>query len=135
MRSLVHLHSALFQQLLPCQEWWYSLLLPNRHYIPVNRDLSNLGEQVSKARARDEAMRLMAQRLSQRAAPLLKKKAILGYVEVLLTQYTQLLRFRVTLDPRAEPITKLPAVVAPEAPKTAPEDASQHHAAPQFPPQ
>jgi len=110
MRSLVHLRSVLFKQQLPCDEFWYSLLQPHVHYVPIRRDLRDLPEQVQHARKNDPAMHTMSDDLLARATPLLRKKAVLAYVRLLLMRYTQLLRFRVERSPHAQPVTKLPNI-------------------------
>jgi hypothetical protein len=41
-------------QFIDYYEWWYTYLLPNVHYIPVKKDLSDLQEKIIWARNNDE---------------------------------------------------------------------------------
>jgi len=64
MRSLVHLHAVLFQQQLPCEEWWYQLLVPHRHYLPVSKDLSDLEEQATPTPTPTRTLTLRASQIT-----------------------------------------------------------------------
>ena len=41
-------------------EWWYTYLKPNLHYIPVEKDLSNLFEQIEWAKSNDQKAKQIA---------------------------------------------------------------------------
>ena len=55
----MHLNSAVLHQDLPCHEFWHALLRPFEHYLPLERDLSNLRALTRYARTHDEATRRM----------------------------------------------------------------------------
>ena len=90
LRYLMRLSSAVLHQDLPCHEFWHALLRPYEHYLPLQRNLSDLVQMVRYARRNDGAVRRMASRMRRLAERLLSREAVVGYVAELLTQYAAL---------------------------------------------
>jgi EGF-domain serine glucosyl/xylosyltransferase len=104
IRQLMHLNSALLHQDLPCHEFWYALLRPYEHYVPISRDLADLRAQLRYVQAHDGEARRMVGRMQRLARRLLSQRAVLLYVRTLLTRYAALLKFKVHRHPRAVPL-------------------------------
>ena len=50
LRQLAFLGSAVVHQDLPCHEFWHALLRPYEHYLPVSRNLYQLGKGINPRR-------------------------------------------------------------------------------------
>ena len=107
LRALLHLNSAVLHQDTPCHEFWHIFLRPYEHYLPLTRNLSNLMETLRYARAHDDEVQEMVRRTRALAPRILSKRAVLGYVRELLTQYAALQTERVQLHADATPLAQL----------------------------
>ena len=104
LRQLSFLGSAVLHQASPCHEFWHALLRPYEHYLPVARDLADLRLLLRYARRHDASTERMASRMRRLAPKLLSRRAVLGYVQELLTQYAALQTQRVSVHPKATPL-------------------------------
>ncbi len=111
LRHLLQLGSAVLHQDTPCHEFWHALLRPYEHYVPVQRDLSDLRARLRELRSADEDAEQMAARATRLASKLLSRRAVLAYVRELFVQYATLLHNSdsdvegpVRLHPLAEPL-------------------------------
>ena len=106
LRQLMHLGSAILHQDLPCHEFWHTLLRPYEHYLPLQRNLSNLMTTLYYARAHEAEVKRMVERMGRLAARLLSRDAVLGYVREHLTQYAALLEKPVRRHANAQPLAE-----------------------------
>mmetsp|Transcript_3665 Transcript_3665/g.8269 ORF Transcript_3665/g.8269 Transcript_3665/m.8269 type:complete len:250 (-) Transcript_3665:397-1146(-) len=101
LRHLLHLNSAVLHQDLPCHEFWHVFFRPYEHYVPLQRDLSDLQQALRYLRSSDAATKAMVGRGQRLAQLVLSQRGVLVYVERLLIQYAALQTQAVTLHPRA----------------------------------
>jgi arylsulfatase A-like enzyme len=61
LKSIMALPMLIFKQANPCSEWYEAMLLPGKHYLPVDGSYANLSDAIAWARAHDtEAQRIVA---------------------------------------------------------------------------
>ncbi|KAG8431545.1 hypothetical protein GDO86_018333 [Hymenochirus boettgeri] len=77
------------------QEFFYHRLEPWVHYVPVSQDLSDLRELLQFAEENDEEMKKIAERGQQFITQFLRMEDVSQYWKSLLSQYSQLFRYRV----------------------------------------
>jgi hypothetical protein len=65
---------VLFHHETPTKDWFYDLMEPWVHYIPVNTDLSNLREQYDWAEANPDKVKKIAEESTKLAEYLLSSK-------------------------------------------------------------
>ena len=102
----MHLGSAILHQDLPCHEFWHTLLRPYEHYLPLQRNLSNLMPTLYYARQHEAEVKRMVERMGRLASRLLSRDAVLGYVREHLTQYAALLEKPVRRHANAQPLAE-----------------------------
>jgi len=83
----------LFQQ-SPWKQWYEPLLVPNVHYLPVDRWLRNLTKIVRLLHHQDREAQRIAIRASTFARHYLSYEVAVSYYRILLLQYAQLLQPR-----------------------------------------
>lgn len=84
--------SAVVKQETPCGQFWEPLLKPMVHYLPTDFFFTNTVERIKWARGHDDEVKAVVKNANEFASNFLKQKGIRSYVEVLLTEYTKLLR-------------------------------------------
>lgn len=80
-------NSALFKQQSEFSQWYYRALAPNRHFIPVAHDLSDLEEKIAWARSHDAEVHQVAENGRKIADKIFSRDAVYGYIQDLLTEY------------------------------------------------
>lgn len=84
--------SAVIKQETPCGQFWEPLLKPMTHYIPTDFFFSNTVDQIKWANENDDKVKEIVQKSNNFADAFLSVKGIKIYVEVLLVEYTKLLK-------------------------------------------
>lgn len=77
-------NALVFKQDSSFYEYFYKKLKPMHHYVPVNRDLSNLVEKIQWAKQNDEVARKIARQAQQFANEHLTPDKVLCYHVTLL---------------------------------------------------
>lgn len=77
-------NALVFKQDSPFYEHFYKELKPMHHYVPVNRDLSNLVEKIQWAKKNDEVARKIAKQAQQFTNENLTHDKVLCYHVTLL---------------------------------------------------
>ena len=75
---------VIFKQASDNIQWFYDLLEPNRHYIPLEADMSDLEEKILWAKERDREMLAMTERAQRLAHSCLKPSSVHYYLYLLL---------------------------------------------------
>ena len=83
---------TIFRHEPPHEMYWYSLVKPWEHYIPVRSDMSDLIEKVKWARLHDEDCYKMAQAARQFALEHIMPEHIALYCYKVLLRYAQILK-------------------------------------------
>ena len=78
---------VLFHHETPTKDWFYHLMEPWVHYIPINTDLSNLREQYDWAEANPEKVKMIAEESTKLAEYLLSSKYMDTVYEELFVAY------------------------------------------------
>ncbi|KAL1518865.1 hypothetical protein AB1Y20_003142 [Prymnesium parvum] len=94
LASLLHTGSAVFFADSPFKEWWYPLLKPWVHYVPVDRSLRDLVERVEWANAHPDAVAAIGAAGAAFARQHLHKHAIACYWWQLLSEFAALQSFQ-----------------------------------------
>ena len=68
----------------PFKMWFSPLLVPNRHYIPVKEDLSDLIEKIRWCKAHDKECKIIAKNARDFYEKYLSKDGVLDYLQVVL---------------------------------------------------
>jgi hypothetical protein len=89
--------SFLFKQSSPWIEFYYSALIPYRHYVPISRDLSDLEFMMIWATENDLVMKRIVSEMRQFVDESLRSEHIYCYIVELLLQYQTVLDFSVTV--------------------------------------
>lgn len=79
--------SLILKQESPYYEHFYRYLIPNKHYLPIKADLSNLIEQIDWARKHDDQVRSMIKRAQRFTEQFLLPPQILCYHVQVLQEY------------------------------------------------
>lgn len=82
--------STLFKQKSLYSQWYYKALVPWRHYVPINRDLSDIHEKLEWAKNHDREARVIAESGREIAGEIFKRSAVFEYVRRLLIEYNKL---------------------------------------------
>ena len=82
-------NSALFKQQSEFSQWYYRALVPNRDFVPVAHDLSDLEEKIAWAKAHDKHLEQVAENGKRVAEEIFSKGAVYGYIQELLTEYNR----------------------------------------------
>lgn len=77
-------NALVFKQDSTFYEYFYKKLKPMHHYVPINRDLSNLVEKIQWAKENDDIARKIAQQAQQFANENLTPDKVLCYHVTLL---------------------------------------------------
>ena len=85
--------SLLLWQESPYREFFYPLLRPMVHYVPLREDLSDLLERISWVRANEGAALAMVRASQQFAGQHFSGRGVNAYLLELLRQYARLQRF------------------------------------------
>lgn len=91
-------HSAVIKQSSPLFEFFYPLLHPHIHYLPVAADFSDLVEVLEWAQNHDAYMKAMGITARAWAERHLSDSNVVAYVSQLLRRYHGLQRFTPTVD-------------------------------------
>jgi hypothetical protein len=97
--KLVSGNSLLFKQESEYIEFYYSGLKPQKHYMSIKSDMSDLGSQLAWARSHDDEAQKMASQMHEFSHQL-SSESIACYLEGLLERYASLLTY--DLKPLAE---------------------------------
>ena len=84
--------SAVVKQETPCGQFWEPLLKPNTHYLPTDFFFTDTVERLKWAAEHDEAVQEIVKNANEFADNFLSQHGIKLYVEVLLNEYTKLLK-------------------------------------------
>jgi hypothetical protein len=84
------INSLLFKPDSQWIQWYFSALVPYEHYIPVERDLSDLVEKIQWAKHNDDKARTIAKNCRNFALSHLTLSDDLLYMYYVLTQYSKL---------------------------------------------
>ena len=101
-KMLLQPQLALVQD-MPALPWYFSLLRPFEHYIPVDSNLQNVTNAVLWARDHDEQMQRVVAAANAATRELVSPSAIFRYSEETLLAYARLLKYRPVLHQRAVP--------------------------------
>lgn len=88
--ELLSVESVVFKQESEYWDWFWPLLTPYEHFIPVKRDLSDLIPLLRNWSQRGEALHAIATESSALYRRLLTPSKQLCYLHVLLTEYATL---------------------------------------------
>lgn len=80
---------VILKQISPNIQWYYSLLSPYVHYIPLQNDLSDLAEKIQWAKNHDEDVRRIIENAQTLARENLKQADCYYYVYLLLQEYAK----------------------------------------------
>ena len=69
--------------------WFYKLLKPNYHYIPIKKDLSDLKQKIYWCKKNDDKCRIMAQRSYNFYKKYLCKNGVLDYLQLVINRIAQ----------------------------------------------
>lgn len=86
----LHSNSLVVKQESDIEGWFYPLLHPKTHYLPVLSDLSNIKEVVLYARELDDKMRPICVNAQLLSRSVLDHDGLLAYIKHLLLQYSRL---------------------------------------------
>ena len=86
--------TASFRTESPAAEFWYALLRPYVHYVPLSPSLENLEGRLAWARAHDGEVRRIAEAAARLKRRLLTDASILCYMRARWRRYAALLRFK-----------------------------------------
>jgi hypothetical protein len=84
--------SAIVKQETPCGQFWEPLLRPMTHYLPTDFFFSDATDRIKWGNKHGEEVEKMVKNANEFALNFLSLSGIEAYVEVLLTEYTALLR-------------------------------------------
>ena len=82
-------NSVLFKQKSPYSQWFYKALKPWVHYVPIERDLSNIKEQIAWAIEHDAEAHQIANNGAGLGQEIFERKAVFAYIHQLLTKYAE----------------------------------------------
>lgn len=98
-RSMLFSRSAMIKQTSPASEFFYPMLQPYVHYLPVAQDFQDIQVVLEWARDHDDEMQAMANKARVWAEHHLMDDSIMRYVSLLLHKYHGLLTFKPHLTP------------------------------------
>lgn len=81
---------AVFKQVTDNVQWFYGALIPNYHFVPLKRDLSDLPDQIHLAIKNDRKMQNIAKQGTTFAKENLSEEMIYLYLYLLLVSYAEL---------------------------------------------
>ncbi|MES2504157.1 MAG: glycosyl transferase family 90 [Myxococcota bacterium] len=85
--------SVVFKQDSPFYEFFYSSLVPYKHYLPVKQDSSDLAEQILWARQNDSKVRIIVKNANEFVGSQMRQPMVEQYVYRLLQTYGDLQRW------------------------------------------
>ncbi len=100
-------NSVVFKHDSDHYQWFYKLLKPYEHYIPVKADFSDLPEKVQWARAHDKEVKKIASRANRLIMQNLEKEHIYCYIDTLLKEYADLQSCPFELSEKMQPYEPL----------------------------
>lgn len=86
-------NSLILKQASPFSEWYHAALKAYTHYVPFNRDLSDLIERISWAKKNDRKVREIVRQANNFARSYLKEVDLYYYFYLALREYEKLQRF------------------------------------------
>jgi len=101
LSTLLALPMAIVKQVNWCGEWYNLLLRPWEHYIPVKCDLSDVVQQVARARRNQTALAQMVRRANQYVEQAYDTSVIEAYTAQLLLSYAKIMGY--DREPLKEP--------------------------------
>lgn len=84
---------TVFKQVTDNIEWFYGALMPNFHYVPIARDMSDLVEKIHWAKKNDRKMRIISENATKFVEENLSEEMIYLYLYLLLVRYAELQKF------------------------------------------
>ncbi len=84
-------NSLLLKQEGEWTQWYYRILRPWKHYVPVERNLGNIAAMIEWAKAHDQEAKAIASRANE-LTKAFTQDSIEAYVELLLREYAKCLR-------------------------------------------
>ncbi len=87
-------NSVVFKQQSDNIEWYYGILTPYKHFIPIAHDCNDLIDQVAWAKSHDDECRKIAEEATRFALKNLNEDAIYEYFYLVLLKYAELLNFQ-----------------------------------------
>lgn len=85
-------NSTLLKQVTDNIEWYYKILIPYEHFIPIKEDLSDLIEQINWTRKNDRKAHKIAKNATQFARENLSEEMVYLYLYLVLVKYAELQR-------------------------------------------
>lgn len=83
-------NSVVLKQITPNRQWYYGMLEPYKHYIPVKEDLSDLMEQIRWAKEHDSEAKRIAENATDFVMQHLSAEDIYLYLYHLICEYAHL---------------------------------------------
>ena len=83
----LNMHSVILKQESSTYEYYYTLLRPWVHYVPIKRDLSDLIEKVSWCKNNDASCKQIASNANDFAKRILTRETVLDYCVNIITDY------------------------------------------------
>ncbi len=102
--DLLGSNSVVFKQQSPFYEFYYPLLKPNEHYIPIGPYCEDLPQKIEWAKANDLEVKKIAENASRLVRENLTIYDYYCYLWNTLTLYTQLLGFEVSVHGKAKKV-------------------------------
>lgn len=87
--AIFHSNSVIFKEVSPSKQWWYSLIKPYEHYIPVSGDLSDVISQIEWAKAHDDECRKISKNARNLVLDVLSEERIYQFLYELLMAYAE----------------------------------------------
>jgi Glycosyl transferase family 90 len=87
--AIFHSNSVVFKEISPSKQWWYCLLKPYVHFIPVSGDLSDLLAQIDWARKHDNECKIISENARRLVLDVLSEERIYQYIYQLLLMYSE----------------------------------------------
>lgn len=91
-------NSVVFKQKSTEREWYYSILKPYEHFIPIASDCSDLPMKIEWAKSHDAEARQISENATNFVRQNLNKNAIHQYFYHVLLKYAELQRFQPKID-------------------------------------
>lgn len=82
-------NSVAFKQDSSDVQWYYPLLVPNFHYVPIRKDLSDLVEKINYARSHDDEMKRISMNANVFVNDYLTDQAMEDYLVLIMNEYAK----------------------------------------------
>ena len=101
LKILLMYNSTIFLQRTPCHEYYQDLMVPYKHYIPVDGLFRNLPKRVEWAKRHPKAAQQIAINAMQLSQKYLNEAAISCYMDIVFAKYSTLVEYRPKKRPLA----------------------------------